>query len=239
MEKHGRRYLQHSAPPIPIPNHHQGRALARPFFSKDRISDFAIFERVSSTALNILSSRASHRQAIDVQDLLSRFTLDTASEFLFGVPLDTLKYPLTTPGRVTLGPKGAIPVEDQSEFDPFTEAFENVAVRITRRGAQGPAWPLRELFHDETEDSIDRIFEWINPLVEQALARKDEDRKAGIMRTEEDNVFLDFLASSTDGMFSPTSGYDCSLCGPSDAEHIRYELVTYLIASRDTVRQTT
>ncbi|EIM84245.1 cytochrome P450 [Stereum hirsutum FP-91666 SS1] len=106
-----------------------------------------------------------------------------------------------------------MPIDGQTEFDSFTEAFEEVAVIITRRGAQGTTWPLTEFFHDKTQESIDVIFDWLDPLVRNALRRKTAS--SGSDAT--DGVFLDFLASSTD-----------------DVEHIRYELVTYLIASRDT-----
>ncbi|OCH86634.1 cytochrome P450 monooxygenase CYP63 [Obba rivulosa] len=195
----------------------KGRTMARPFFSKDRISDFELFERVSAPALDLIAARAERSQPIDAQDLLSRLTLDVGSKFLFGTELDLLSRPLNEPGRVKLGPKGSIPIEGHSELDPFTEAFETVAVRITRRGAQGPTWPLKELLSDATDDPIDQILEWIDPLVRRALERKEANRKAGITSTADEGVFLDFLASSTD-----------------DVEHIRYELITYLIAARDT-----
>ncbi|KAJ7159063.1 cytochrome P450 monooxygenase CYP63 [Mycena crocata] len=195
----------------------RGRAMARPFFAKERISDFEIFERTTATTLNLIASRSQDNLPIDIQDLVSRFTLDSASEFLFGMKLDTLSQPLTVPGKVKLGPKGSIPNDGATEFDEFTEAFERVAVIITRRGVQGDTWPLLELFEDKTEDSIATIMNWMEPVVERAIKEKGRRMKAGIQTAANENVFLDFLASKTD-----------------DVEHIRYELITYLIASRDT-----
>ncbi|KAJ7853718.1 cytochrome P450 monooxygenase CYP63 [Mycena olivaceomarginata] len=194
-----------------------GRAIARPFFAKERISDFEIFERTCSTTLDLIASRSRQNLPIDIQDLVSRFTLDSASEFLFGMKLNTLSQPLTVPGKVKLGPKGSIPIDGATEFDEFTEAFERVAVIITRRGTQGDTWPLLELFEDKTEDSIATIMNWLEPIVNRAISDKENGKAAGAVTPLDDNVFLDFLAAKTD-----------------DVEHIRYELVTYLIASRDT-----
>ncbi|THH03746.1 hypothetical protein EW146_g10352, partial [Bondarzewia mesenterica] len=101
--------------------------------------------------------------------------------------------------------------------DAFTEAFERVAVLITRRGTQGDTWPLLELFEDKTEEPIETIMRWLDPLVKRAVKQKEEMQKSGVEPSVEESCFLDFLASRTD-----------------DIEHIRYELVTYLIASRDT-----
>ncbi|KAJ7910281.1 cytochrome P450 [Mycena leptocephala] len=141
---------------------------------------FRILERTSTATLDLIASHVP-------------FTLDSASEFLFGMKLDTLSQPLTVPGKVKLGPK----------FDEFTAAFEHVAVVTTQRGAQGEIWPLLELFGDKTEAAISTIMTWWIP--------------SGVATDASENAFLDFLASKTD-----------------DVEHIRYELVTYLIASRDT-----
>jgi hypothetical protein len=177
----------------------QGRAIARPFFSRERVSDFEIFERTSTTTLDLFASRSRDRLPIDIQDLVSRFTLDSASEFLFGMNLDTLSQPLTVPGRVKLGPKGSLPIDGITEFDEFTAAFEHVAVVTTHRGAQGELWPLMELFKDKTEDSIATIMDWTEPIVEKAMMDKRERKEAGVETAASEKVFLDFLTSKTDG----------------------------------------
>lgn len=180
-----------------------------------------------------MQSRSRDGLPIDIQDLVSRFALDSASEFLFGIKLDTLSQPLTVPGKVKLGPKGSIPSEGATKFDEFTEAFERVAVVITRRGVQGATWPLLELFKDKSEDAIATIMSWMEPVVEQAMAKNDRRKEAGFEIAANDHVFLDFLASKTDG--KPTSCIQTGVLIFADVEHIRYELITYLIASRDTV----
>ncbi|KAI0249414.1 cytochrome P450 monooxygenase CYP63 [Lactifluus subvellereus] len=198
-----------------------GRQMARPFFSKERISDFHIFEQTSTKTLDLIANRAATGAPIDVQDLLQRFTLDAAALFLWGTALNTLDQPLTQPGRVVLGPKGSAPADGVSEWDVFTNAFETVAVLITRRGVQGDTWPLLELTKDKTEEPIQVITDWLDRLVNQAMTRKAKRSEANggakVSPRDDDTVFLDYLADRTD-----------------DVEHIRYELITFLIASRDT-----
>ncbi|KAH8983624.1 cytochrome P450 monooxygenase CYP63 [Lactarius akahatsu] len=198
-----------------------GRQIARPFFTKERISDFHIFENTSAKTLNLIANRAAAYAPIDIQDLLQRFALDSAALFLWGTALNTLDQPLTQPGRVVLGPKGSAPADGGGEWDVFTNAFETVAVLITRRGVQGDTWPLLELFKDKTEEPIQVIMDWLEPLVKEAINRKAKRREANgdakVSARDEDTVFLDYLADRTD-----------------DVEHIRYELITFLIASRDT-----
>lgn len=222
----------------------QGRQIARPFFTKERVSDFQIFEQVSAKTLNLVANRAAAFAPIDFQDLLQRFTLDAAALFLWGTALNTLDQPLTQPGRVVLGPKGSAPADGGSEWDVFTNAFETLAVLITRRGVQGDTWPLLELFGDKTEGPIQVIMDWLEPLVKEAINRKAKRREANggaaakVSARDEDTVFLDYLADRTDGnIVFITWLAGCCFVDKffTDVEHIRYELITFLIASRETV----
>jgi cytochrome P450 len=219
----------------------QGRQIARPFFTKERISDFHIFEHTSVKTLNLIASRSAAYAPIDVQDLLQRLTLDAAALFLWGHPLNTLDQPLTQPGRVILGPKGSAPIDGGGEWDVFTNAFETVAVLITRRGVQGDTWPLLELFKDKTEEPIQVIMDWLEPHVRRALERKAKRKEvngdAVVSARDDETVFLDYLADRTDGALLCIFASWPALTHVSvaDVEHIRYELITFLIASRDTV----
>ena len=198
-----------SPPPFP-PSRFQGRQIARPFFTKERISDFHIFDQTSAKAINLIANRAAAYAPIDVQDLLQRVTLDAAALFLWGHALNTLDLPLTRPGCVVLGPKGSAPADGGSEWDVFTNAFETLAVLITRRGVQGDTWPLLELFKDNTEEPIQVIMDWLEPLVRRALDRKTKRMEASwgdakVSSRDEETVFLDYLADQSDGAhsFSP------------------------------------
>lgn len=63
--------------------------MTRPFFSRERISDFELFGRHADDAISKLASRLSEGEAVDFQDLVSRFTLDSATEFVSPLFIDS------------------------------------------------------------------------------------------------------------------------------------------------------
>lgn len=58
--------------------------MTRPFFSRERISDFETFGRHADAAISKLKARFNEPgyPAADFQDVVSRFTLDSATEFV-------------------------------------------------------------------------------------------------------------------------------------------------------------
>ncbi|KAK7018487.1 cytochrome P450 monooxygenase CYP63 [Favolaschia claudopus] len=190
------------------------RNVARPFFARDRISDFDVFERFTKRTLKLISSLTSSGQPCEVQDLYSRFTLDAASEFLFGTDLETLSGSLPVAGKTTMGPKGS--ATDDS-WGAFAKAFEMAQQIVTDRGRIGYLWPLFELFKDKNEDNAAVIQAWLDPLVRRAIEDKRAAEKAGINSPVADKTFMQHLADSTD-----------------DHVLIRDQLLSVLLASRDT-----
>ncbi|KAG2055982.1 cytochrome P450 monooxygenase pc-3 [Suillus hirtellus] len=77
------------------------RTMTRPFFTHDRISHFEIFDRHASRAIALAKDCSRMDLAIDFQDLISKFTLDSASEFLFGHCTDSLSHAISR--RVLIG----------------------------------------------------------------------------------------------------------------------------------------
>jgi hypothetical protein len=143
----------HSLMPPPFLFVSQDRQISHPFFTKERNSDFHVFDQTSAKALNLIANRAAAYAPIDVQDLLQCFTLDAAALFLWGHARNMLDLPLTQPGRVVLGPKGSapgVPTDGASEWDELTNTLKTAAVLITCRGVQGKTWPLLKLFKDKT-----------------------------------------------------------------------------------------
>ena len=77
------------------------RGMTRPFFSKDRISHFETFDGHAADAIKQVKARMKQGYAVDVQvsvktthrqlfltviqDVVSRFTLDSATESFFGM----------------------------------------------------------------------------------------------------------------------------------------------------------
>lgn len=173
----------------------QQRAIARPFFARERIADFEIFERNWSRTLAILSSLESSNNPCEAQDLYYRFTLDAASEFLFGKNLDTLSASLPVPGT-PIGPKGSA---TEDTWGSFMRAFESAQQNITNRGRLGSVWPLFELFRDKNEEHSTVIKEWLDPLVHRALEDKRRLEAMGAVNPIADKSFIQHLADSTNG----------------------------------------
>ncbi|KZT30241.1 cytochrome P450 monooxygenase CYP63 [Neolentinus lepideus HHB14362 ss-1] len=190
------------------------RSMARPFFARDRISDFELYEKHAQRLLSIVSSTASSNLACDVQDLYSRFTMDSASEFLFGENFDTLSGSRPEPGKATLGAKGSALDDD---FGTFAQAFEECQQVITTRARLGYTWPLHELWEDKTLKPVQRVRKWLDPIVQRVLDDKARMRKAGILSPVGEKNFLQHLADSTD-----------------DPSLIRDQLLSMLLAARDT-----
>jgi hypothetical protein len=188
--------------------------MARPFFARERISDFDNFERSISPVppsltqtdlaqprhtnrtLTLLSSLASSDQPCEAQDLFARFSLDAASEFLFGTNLDTLSGALPAPGAAT-GAKGSATGD---AFGSFTQGFECAQTVATTRGRLGHYfWPVAELFGDRSLDPQRTIRRWLDPLVERSLDEKRRAQRVGARSPIEEKTFLQHLAESTEG----------------------------------------
>ncbi|KAJ7016216.1 cytochrome P450 monooxygenase CYP63 [Mycena alexandri] len=190
------------------------RNVARPFFARERISDFEIFEKYTRRTLNLVSSLSAAGQPCEAQDLFSRLTLDAASEFLFGTDLQTLGGSLPVAGKTEMGPKGS--ATDDS-WGAFAKAFEMAQQIITDRGRIGYLWPLFELFKDKNEGNAAVIQAWLDPLVRRAVEDKRIAQKAGVDSPVAEKTFMQHLADSTD-----------------DPVLIRDQLLSVLLASRDT-----
>lgn len=70
---------------------HNSRQLIRPQFVKDRLSDIEIFEK----HVQVMMTKIGQGQEIDTMDLMFRFTLDAATDFLLGHSVDSLDNPQT------------------------------------------------------------------------------------------------------------------------------------------------
>lgn len=131
----------------------------------------------------------------DVQDLFARFTIDAASDFLFGQNLDTLSKRLPTPSSGSQNDRGS--ATDDS-WGTFTQAFEAAQRIITMRARTGSIWPVFELFEDKTAPHVEIIKQWLDPLVKQTLGQKAAAQKTD---TIEEKTFLQHLADSTEGLY--------------------------------------
>ena len=132
-----------------------------------------------------------------------------------------------------MGPKGSA---TEDTWGSFMSAFESAQQNITNRGRLGPMiWPLFELFKDKNEEHSKVIRQWLDPLVQQALAdkRKLEEMVSSPIA---DKCFLQHLADSTNGKSFLRKIVSVSMTDLRlDPVLIRDQLLSMLLASRDTV----
>lgn len=154
------------------------RANARPFFAQERLSDFAPFEFHAQKLLEIIDGMATDKQSFDLQDLFARYTLDTATEFLFGLSTNCLD--------------GVSHTDKDAEYEHFMKAVNELALLSARRIRIGSTWPLFELTGDKSIAPTRVIDRFVEPIVAKALQRTRDSAQDA-----KDSNFLEHLAHVT------------------------------------------
>ncbi|KAG7440390.1 cytochrome P450 monooxygenase pc-3 [Guyanagaster necrorhizus] len=192
------------------------RTMTRPLFNKDRISDFENFEKHAVSMISQIKSRLREGYPVDFQDAVARFTLDSATEYLFGKDVNSSSAGLPYPAGSPLANNPHFVNHPSNVFlKAFAAAQEQSAIRLQR----GKYWPLLEFWADAVKPLRQVVNEFVEPLLVEALnikARGDnpvEDKKD----FDEGVSLLTRLVENTD-----------------DTKLIRDELVNILVAGRDT-----
>lgn len=190
--------------------------MTRPFFARERIADFEIFGRHADALVECLVSRIRESQegcAVDMQDALARFTLDSATEFLFGRCVHALDQGLPYPDEK----KSHVSHSSDSDRDSkegrresamahFGEALEEAQKVLGDRALSGPMWPLLELWGDRTETPMRIVREFVQPILDDAIRKKrgkgENCDVAAKEEIEDDETLLDYLVKQTEGVFS-------------------------------------
>ena len=121
------------------------RALMRPNFTRDQLADLTSFENLVQDLFSLLPRDGA--TVVDLQDLFFRYTIDSATEFLFGQSVGSLK-------------------KTQSELS-FAQAFNYAQDAIIVRATLGP---LNIFYRDRKADKCNRIcWEFAQQFVEEAL----------------------------------------------------------------------
>ena len=136
------------------------------------------------------------------QDLVSRFTLDSASEFLFGSCTNSLQQPLPSAASVT-APRQSLHnrAEETVSTHGFAEAFRAAEHVCSDRAWRGGTWPLFEMLENKSAKHMEIIDRFLDPIVKNALMRKDtnasvEERPS---HDEDGKTLLDHLVDYTSG----------------------------------------
>ncbi|SJL12378.1 uncharacterized protein ARMOST_15804 [Armillaria ostoyae] len=190
------------------------RTMTRPFFNKERISDFDNFERHAVSTITQIRSRLREGYPVDFQDVVARFTLDSATEFLFGKDVDSISAGLPYPAGSPLG--------DNLHFvnhpsNAFVKAFAEAQVQNMIRVKSGASWPLREIFGDKVKPLRKVLDDFIQPLLSEGYERKAKGVKSVESEKKlDDMTLLDRLVEEAD-----------------DPKVVQDELVNVLVAGRD------
>ena len=140
------------------------------FFATDRVLDLDPFEKHVQRVIDIMLNTDS-RDSLDFEDLIARFTVDVASEFLFGENLNTLSF-------------------EKDGFSSFTSAFMGLQELVWSRGMFGDLWPLLELFKDKSEKNKRVVRSWVDPLVVRAVRIQKEMKEKGQIVNPDECTFL-------------------------------------------------
>lgn len=97
-----------------------------------------------------------------------RFTLDSATEFLFGSCVNSLSAPLP----YAWNSSKSRPADKKHPSDLFSRAFNDAQIICARRSRLMDFWLLAEFFRDQTKKPVSIIYEYIDPILKEALARK-------------------------------------------------------------------
>ncbi|PCH37761.1 cytochrome P450 monooxygenase pc-2 [Wolfiporia cocos MD-104 SS10] len=202
------------------------RSMTRPFFSKDRISHFELFDRHAAVALAKMNDRFRAGYAVDFQDLISRFTLDSATEFLFASCVhslySTLPFPHNHPSSSFAGSDSPPNTIDHAET--FAYAFQQAQHVVSERATLGRIWPLFEIFRNKTDPYMKVVDAYLEPILKEAVAKKEERIRQGMMVTEKESDALEDDETLLDHLVKFTS----------DPVVLHDEVLNILIAGRDT-----
>ncbi|KAL6450378.1 CYP52C2 Cytochrome P450 52C2 [Candida maltosa Xu316] len=157
------------------------RIMLRPMFAKEHIKQITSMEPYMLSLIDIIKSSAN-QGPVDLQPLFHGFTIDYASDFLFGESCDVLKE--------NLGGKSISGMDIQVKRD-FASVFNDSQNYTTKRLMLGPL-----AFLVSTKgfyDGIKKQHEFVSYFVQKAIAMSDEE-----LNDESKNyVFLYQLAKQT------------------------------------------
>lgn len=125
---------------------------------------------------------------------MNRFTMDSSMTFLFGTSVKSLK---TIPPYAHNVPSSVTRSSNSSEI--FSEAFFQAQAAANQRSHLGPMWPLTELFRDKTTKHVKVVFDFIEPLVSDAVQRHKAEDGEKKKLVEERETLLEYLVKHTEG----------------------------------------
>jgi len=134
--------------------------------------------------------------------MVSRFTLDSATEFLFGNDIRTLSAGLPYPASSPLARSDPFVNHPSNKF---ASAFMAGQYFVNLRTRYGSSWPMAEFWKDKVKSHRKIIDEYIEPILTEALAnRVGIDGKTLMdreMASSDGTTLLSHLINHTQGFF--------------------------------------
>ncbi|KAF8153753.1 cytochrome P450 monooxygenase pc-1 [Crassisporium funariophilum] len=193
------------------------RSITRPMFTRDRISHFELFDRRAVQVIAKLRERLREGYAVDFQDLMLRFTLDSATDFLFGNCVESLSAGLPYPHNAGYVPPLRRTARGDAAND-FARAFLEAQEAISVRERYGWIWPLVEIFKDQTYEPMKVVNSYVEPIVKDALEKhRRSPKKEKNAEVADGESLLDLLVGVT-----------------SDPKVLKDEIINIMVAGRDT-----
>ncbi|KAF2121809.1 cytochrome P450 52A12 [Lophiotrema nucula] len=159
------------------------RALLRPQFAREQVSDLELEEKHVQDMMRALETKADGwTDVVDIQKLFFRLTLDAATEFLFGESVDSQLAAL--PGYVS----NRAPME-VSETE-FAFCFDKAQAQIARAARFGDGYWM--VHNSEFKKHCERCHIFIDHYVRLALSKKAKGAEKG-----QRYIFLDALVAET------------------------------------------
>lgn len=184
------------------------RALLRPHFTRQEISHTSTIENHLLTLMSIIDSRGQYgHEGVEVQQLLAQFTLDTATEFLFGFSSETL-----TDGNPRFKNSAG-----------FGQALSRSLAMLSNRvrAARYYSWIDSKQFHQDSKLCKDFAMEFVTMALEKqkldSSLKKDVSENGYSDEKNKKYVFIEELAKDS-----------------QDPELLRDQTLTLLAAGRDT-----
>ncbi len=159
-------------------------------YPRRRFVDFAIKK---------MKTHFRNGHALDFQDLISRFTLDSATEFLFGHCVHSLKYDL--PYAHNDRPSPAVAAPSKGAAATFSEAFSEVQDALAFRLRLGWIWWFKEVWKGQTSDHMEVVDAYLRPILEEAVKknRSGTGKSEKASEDDDDETLLDHLVKQTQG----------------------------------------
>ncbi|KAJ7820773.1 cytochrome P450 [Mycena olivaceomarginata] len=201
------------------------RAMSRPFFTKQRISDGRSYALPSDRAMATLMDRLQRGRAVDFQDIASHYTLDWAFDFLFGTNIESLTsaLPCSLASRMLSQSKSNL-------TEAFMEHFSAALIQTSTRTRYGSAWPLFELGGDKVERHMSVVYEYLEPIIQASLERSrhrtSDARPVDISHL----TFLDYLIQHTQDKTILRDATVNMLLGGRDANTFLLSATIYALA---------